>query len=227
MEMSSDGPISDAAKGATKAFLEWSTEKITLFVRKLRDKKLIFIQDKRTIEIVKEQYDSGESKFYQKYIKNKEHLLNVRLGLTLRKLEGDEERLHNLRDKIFKKYKVEGLHIAEFVQNGILNRCIGIFIQELVSLEDFERKIEEILKNIEKYAIFVLAINKVPDIIKKVDTLITAHSPPIFVVAGVKSAAKVVQESIDKLKIILKDYDFEGVSSGEKEILFFKRKISD
>ena len=56
------------------------------------------------------------AKFYSKYIKDKEILFLVKIGLTLRKLENDKERQHNLRDKIFRKFKVEGLHIAEFVQ---------------------------------------------------------------------------------------------------------------
>ena len=99
--MSSDNPLSDVAEGTTKGLLDWSAEKIVQFVQKLKDKKLAFIEEKKTIEVVKEQYNSGEAKFYQKYIHDKNLLFLVRVGLTLRKIEDDEDRVQNLRNKIY------------------------------------------------------------------------------------------------------------------------------
>ena len=55
--------------------------------------------------------------------------------------------------------------------------------------------------------------------------MINANSPCIFIISGFRTAAKIVQESVEQFKIILKDYELERVSAGEKEILFFKRKI--
>lgn len=222
--MPSNNPISDAAEGITQGFLEFSLQKIDLFVKKLRERKLAFIQDQKTIDVVKEQYRSGEAKFYQGYIKNKRLLFLVRLGLTLRKLEEDKERLHNLRDKIFRKERVEGLHIAEFAQNGVLNRYVGILLGELTSIEKLEEDIEEVLKNIDKHTIFVQGTSKKEEIIKTVDIKVKSHSPQFFIISGFKQAAKLVSESIDSFKIILEGYDFERFSSGEKEILFFKKK---
>jgi len=158
------------------------------------------------------------------FIKDKEILFIVRLGLTLRKLEVDKERLQNLRDKIFKKYKIKGLHIAEFVQNGILNRYVGILMDELISIENLEKEIEDILKNIEKHTIFVQVTTKKLDIIKNANTIVEAHSPSIFIISGIKAAAKIVRNSADQLKIVLNNYEFESFSSEEKENLFFKRK---
>lgn len=224
--MSSDNTISDISKGATKGLLEWSNEKISSLVRKFKDRKLTFIQDPKTIEIVKEQYISGESKFYHNYIKDNQILFLVRMGLTLRKLENDNERLQNLRDKIFKKYKVQGLHIAEFVQNGILNRYVGMLIEELTSIEDLERDIEEILKNIEKHALFIQGGIQCPEIVKKAFNIVSAHSPYIFIVSGIKSAAAVIKECAEKIETILKDYKLEKFSTSDKETLFFKRKLS-
>lgn len=224
--MPSDNPISDIAEGTTKGILDWSLDKITFFLQKLEHRELAFIEEQKTIDIVKEQYLSGESKFYGKYIKDKKFLFLARLGLSLRKMERDKERRVNLRDKIFKKYSVEGLHLAEFVENGILNRYVGILIEGLVSIEKLERDIEDILKNIEKYTIFVKWTSKKAEIIKKVDIMINANSPCIFIISGFGTAAKIVQESIEQFKVIMKDYDFERVSSGEKEILFFKRRTN-
>ncbi len=54
--MSSDEII----EGAVKGILDWSLDQIKSFATKLKDKKLAFIQDEKTIGIVKEQYRSGE-----------------------------------------------------------------------------------------------------------------------------------------------------------------------
>jgi len=223
--MSSEDPVSSAVEGATKGFLEFSSEKIILWIKKFKNKELAFIQNTQTIELVREQYNSGESKFYKNYVNDTRLLFLIRLGLTLRKLEEDKERQQNLRDKIFQKYKTEGLHIAEFVQSGVLNRYTGILIEELNSIENLQNEIEEVLKNIEKYTLFVKADSNKYEILKKVNVKAITNSPCIFIVSGFKNAAKLVSESVEDLKFLLKEYEFERFSSGEKEILFFKRNF--
>ena len=223
MVTSFDSLAPDVFEGATKGALEWTSEKIAFLVKKFKERKIAFIKEQKTIDIVKEQYASGEAKFYEKYIKDKEILLLLRMGLALRKLENDLERFENLRDKIHKKYKVQGLHIAEFVQNGMLNRYIGLLLETINSVEDVEKDIKEILKNIENHALFVDKYQKKEEVLKKTVIIITAHSPCIFVVAGVKVAAKTVRDCAGQLKLILKDYALEKFSTNEREILFFKR----
>src|SRR3989338_2628842 len=212
MEMSSKDVVSDATEGVAKAILDWSAEKINSFVKKLKERKLTFIQEPKTIEIAKESYRSGEAKFYKIYVKDRELLFLVQMGLTLRKLEHDEKRIQNLRDKIFRKYKVEGLHIAEFVQCGILNRYVGMLIDELESVEELGKEIEYVLKNIEKHALFVQGTSNKSEIVKKVTIIVNSHSPSVFIISGVKSAAKIVQGSMDIVKDVLKNYKFERVS---------------
>jgi len=222
--MSSESPIPDVVEGVTKGVLDWTAEKISDFVTKLKNKKLAFIQEPKTIEVVREQYNSGEAKFYQNYIKDKQLLFYVKLGLTLRKLENDEDRLRNLREKIFRKYGLNVLHIAEFVQNGILNRYVGILLEELTSIAKLEKDISETLSNIEKHTFFVQANHKKSDLLKKATIMISANSPSILIISGVKSAAKLISDNIEQLKEIMKDYEFERFAGGEKETLFFKRK---
>jgi FixJ family two-component response regulator len=124
----------DIIAGATKGALDWSVEFIKSLVEKFKDRKIAFIEDEETIKIVKEQYNSGELNFYKAYIQDKELLFIVKLGLTLRRMESDSQRRNNLRDKIFRKYEIRGLRIAQFVENGILNRYIGILIDNLFNL---------------------------------------------------------------------------------------------
>ena len=225
MVMSSNSPISDIAEGATKGFLEWSAGKISSLVQKLKERELAFIQERKTIDIVREQYNSGEANFYRIYVKDKELLLLIRMGLTLRRLEEDQERLQNLRDKIFRRYKVNGLHIAEFVQNGILNKYVGILIEELTAVEELEKNIENVLKNIEKHTLFIKVGNSPQEIVKKATILVHTHVPHIFIISGLKDAADVIRKCIEKLQTVLNEYKYERFSSNDKETLFFKRKL--
>ena len=143
--MTYDDIISDTTKGATEGFLNWSSNTIKELVSKLRHGNLGFIQDEKTIQIVKEQYNSGELAIYKEYIEDKEMLFLLKMGLTLRRLEkeNDATRKINLRNKIFNKYEVKGLHIAQFVENGILNRYVGILIDDIVSIDKFKKDLED------------------------------------------------------------------------------------
>jgi len=221
-------PIESASKGAVEGFLKWGEDFIKKLASKFKDKELAFIQDEKTIKRVKEQYRSGELSFYKEYIEDKEMLFLLKMGLTLRSLEKDkeEERKQNLRTKIFNKYKVKGLHIAQFVENGILNRYIGILIDDIVSLDKFKKDIMDILENIEKHVIFVKKDDEERDIIKQTTTIISSHLSMIFIVSGISSAAKIVKNCEERLKELLSDYELEKMSSGEKENLFFKRVLN-
>ena len=139
--MSSEDPVESLASGAAKGTLEWTSEFIKSLTLKFKDRKLAFIQDSETIQTVKEQYNSGELNFYKVYIRDKELLFLVKLGLTLRSLEKNDEKRQNLRNKIFKRYELFGLHIAQFVENGILNRYAAILLDNLKSVDDLKKKI--------------------------------------------------------------------------------------
>lgn len=225
--MSYEDAISNAVKGATEGFLNWGADVIKDLVSKLKERKLAFIQDEKTIQIVKEQYRSGELAIYKEYIEDKEMLFLLKMGLTLRRLEKDkeEERKRNLRTKIFNKYEVKGLHIAQFVENGILNRYVGILIDDIISIEKFKKDIMEILNNIEKHVLFVKTEDKDRDVIKQVLIIVASHKPMIFILSGILSAAKTIRNCEERLKELLTDYKLEKMSDGQKENLFFKRVL--
>ncbi len=145
------------------------------------------------------------------------------MGLILRKLEEeDKDRLANLRDKIYRKYDIKGLHIAQFVQNGILNRYIGISIDEMTTLDKFQEDILKVLHNIDKYVLFVEGTDNSSMVIQKV-TVMSVYDLPIFIVSGIGSAADIVKESEDRIKEFFQSCELEKMSKGKKEILFFKR----
>ena len=220
-------PIESASKGVMEGFLNWGEDLIKKLASKFRDKRLAFIQDEKTIKLVKEQYNSGELSFYKEYIEDKEMLFLLKMGLTLRSLERDkeEERKQDLRTKIFNKYNVKGLHIAQFVENGILNRYIGILIDDIVSIDKFKKDIINILENIEKHVLFVKSNDKERNLIKQVMTITSSNLSMIFIISGISYAAEIIRSCENRLKELLIDYELEKISSGEKENLFFKRII--
>jgi len=207
--------------------ISFSPEWIEKVIKKLNERKIAFIQDEKTIEIAKEVHHSGELKFYEKYIRNKDLLFQVRMGLVLRKVESDKERLHNLRDKIFHKFKEEGLHRAELVQNGILNRYLGILLDELPSIEELQKEIEDLLKNIEHYTVFVRSIDVPEKVMSAILSKIQSFSPPIFIVSGITPANNIIKECLEKhnLENELKkeDYLLERIETSEKIVLFFRK----
>lgn len=221
--MSSEDPLESVTSGAVQGALTWSADFIKSLAQKFRDKKLAFIQDSETIKLVKEQYNSGELNFYKVYINDKEILFIVKLGLTLRSLENDDTRRQNLRNKIFKKYESEGLHIAQFVENGVLNRYTAILIDNLKSVDDLKKKIIDTLNNINKHVLFVKTYDKDRNVIESVRSNVFANSPNIFVVSGVAAAAELVRKCEETITKLLTDYELEKISSGFKENLFYKR----
>ena len=212
---------SDVAEGITTALLKFSEEKIKQLVEHFKTNKLRFLGDSETIKIAKEIRDSGELIFYKAYIKDKSLLFNIKLGLILRKVENDSEKLSDLREKIKNKFQIRGLHIAYFVQNRILNRYVGILLDNLDSAEVLNKIIVDTLENIEKHVIFVDFRYKSRDIIRDA-MILSAQNPNILIISGAGSTRKEILDSESQLNSFLKNYELEKMSTQKKEILFFK-----
>lgn len=222
-------PIESASKGAVKGALEWGEDFIKNIAKKFKEKEVSFIEDKTTLEIAKEHYNSGELQVYKSYIEDKEKLMILRMGLVLRKLDkkGEKEKKQKLRENIMKKYEVKGLHVAQFVENGILNRYIGILLDDLDSVKRFKEKINEIIDNIEKYVIFVKSNDKERDVLNNSLKIVKTNLSMIFIVSGIGSAAKIIRNIEERLIELLEEYELEKMSKQDKESLFFKRIIKE
>ncbi len=215
---------SNISEGATTALLKFGETKIKQLAEYFRTKRVKFIGDSETIKIAKEVRDSGELIFYKAYIKDKNLLFNIKLGLILRKVENDYEKLQNLKEKVKSKYQIEGLHIAYFVQNGLLNRYVGILLDNLDSAETLNKIITKTLNDLDKHVVFVNSRYKSRDIIQEA-MILAAQNPNILIISGAGSTRKEVVNSESQLKGFLKNYELEKISSEKKEILFFKYLI--
>ena len=128
-------------------------------------------------------------------------------------------------NKIFDKFEVNGVRIAQFVENGILNRYIGILIDNMSSIIDFKDKIIYVLKNINKHVLFVKKEDSERSVIQHVTSSVASNSPLIYIISGKSSAAEIVRKCEGRLVQLLPDYILEKISSNEMENLFFKRLI--
>ncbi len=63
METPSDDPIARAAEGAAKAVINKGIDFIKTLAQKFKNRKIAFVQDKKTLENVREDLKSNELKF--------------------------------------------------------------------------------------------------------------------------------------------------------------------
>ncbi len=211
--MPSDTPdaiIEGVAKGATKGILEWSEEKFRELVEKINAGDLAFIEDSKTIEIVRTQRETPEYQYAKKLITNPQLRVPIEMGLTLRKLEGDPAKLRNLKTKILKRYDKRGLHIAEIVQAGIFGKYVGLLIGKTENEAELKEKLETILKDTEKYVVF---IKKDDDselsrkqIANEIITRINAIRPPAIIVFSSGSAVSHATEIVNTVEINVRGY---------------------
>jgi len=217
--------LKDVSEGTTRGIIKESKNSIKSFLEKLKNRKISFVQDPATIKRVIRQRKIGELKQYKLFVKDKEKIQIIIMGLTLRGLEKEKNnwRIMNLRTNIRIKYRLEGLHMAQAIQNGILSRYIISLLEQGFSMSDTKMQVEEFLNDIEKHICFVHSNKNAPQIVEEVKTKINAHNPNIFVLSGAGSAMKITMESHNLLLKENLPYIIEKYSNPIRELYFFNR----
>jgi len=219
----------DVIEGATKGVLSWSKEEVTALASKLRNKELAFIGDIDTIRIVKEQLKTGEWDISSKYVDDHELRILIQMGLTLRKLELEHEydRLQDLRTKILSKYNPSGLHIAQFVQRRILTSYLATAMPKISSVSELKSTINEMLKNVDKYVIFIQGEDKekIKNVVDKIITRIYAHRPKTFIIFSKHSTVPISAKVIKLLRKKISDYSIEQHVSDIGDSIYFLNEI--
>ena len=227
METHSNNPLSDIAEGATNSVIKNSIGGIKSLALKFINNQLLFIGDAETIKNVREQLKTNEELFYKIYIENKEKRNLILMGLAIRKMDktAQYQKRTNLQNKIFDKFKKEGLHLASLVQNGILSRYINILLENIESPEILKESIDDFLDNIENYVCFIKNEHSIEEIVGIVKTKIISHSPEVFIISGMGRAKEKARESYTQLsKLISLDYSCEINSTEKRELIFLTRK---
>lgn len=189
------------------------------------NRDIAFIQDVDTINTVKEQRNLSEYKYFKQYIVNSDYRILFQLGLTLRKFEKNNKRLTRLRDKIVLKYGESGLHIAQFVQNGLINKCVGNILESsTIDPEDLTGEIEKLFYNIENIVNYIEQFDNVDKKVKEITTKMLAHSPKLYIICSSKSAMGKCQQIINEVLKEIQNYAVELYKTDIKEVFFLKRK---
>ncbi len=170
-------PIESATKGITKGTYEHIEEKLDEWMRKFRQGDLAFIEDEKTVEIVRSQRRKPSWRIFRKYVKNPDIRLQIEMGLSLKALDNDMERLATLKRKIIAKFGSKGLHVAELSQVGLIDKYIWLLIDETSDEKDLHDGVEEIFKDIDRYVEFVKAEQDIDRTVKTIVTRIMSLKP--------------------------------------------------
>jgi len=214
----------DITEGITKGFLNWTKKQIVDLVKQYKNKDISFIGNKETIELVKDQLKTSEWSVYKNYIFDKKLRLLTQMGLALRRLGASRTKLQSLRDNILSKYGLSGLHIAQFVQNGLLGIYLGNVLTKAILPSELTDSINEILFNIDKYAVFVQEKDSADRKAEEIKVRIQANLPKVFILSGYGSASSVAKQIQDILEEeVNNEYVLEKYEDKEKYICFFSR----
>jgi len=221
-------PLVSATEGVVRGVLGWTEEKLKECVEKFRNRDLVFIRDKDTIQRAKDVRKKGEFAFFKHYVKGKEfqqYRIQFQLGLTLRSLEKKGLDFSGLKNTIFKKYDKQGLHIAQFVQNGIFSKYVGNLLEQDNTEHEIPREIIKVLHNIESTVSFIKKTDDIRQKSKEIVSKIYATSPQTFIIS---SSGNEAMKKCRKIKVIVmqdisSSYDDELFSSKHKEIYFLNR----
>ncbi len=199
-------PLESLARGAVKGVLDWSSERIPGLVKRLREKDIAFIQSPKNIEIVKKQREAEEYKLLQKYV-GKERLL-VLMGLALRAMENDQDRVKDLRDKIHDKYGRKGVHIVELVQIGLVTELLMRLLKIFGSHVDIQNTLTLFLDQSEDLALFIKKADerRIDRISKLVVERVDINPVHMMILCGSGYAMDVVEAILKKIAKDPRDY---------------------
>lgn len=219
--------IAGAAEGATRAVLSLSEEKLKALVARFLNRDVAFVQDVETINVAKEQRNTSEYDLFKRYIDDRQLCILFQMGLTLRKLERQKDRVASLRTKILNKYGSRGLHIAQLVQNGFFNKFLASCLARTPTTQQLTTEIRTFLDDIEKTAIFVREEDNVQARTIEIQVKILANSPKHFIVAGSGYAKEICAAIGEKLRDWIyrsaKDYNWEIYETQFEEVIFLSK----
>lgn len=221
--MSSDNPSVNIAEGVARAVIDWTADKIKEYAIKFKNREIAFVDDIETISIVKEQRETPEWEIFKQYIFDPDLRILFQMGLALKTLEKDNVRLVSLRNTILKKYHLNGLHLAQFVQNGFFGKYLANVLEKGLTRQGLRSEILDLLSNLDKMVVF---IKKDDDELMKTEEIVTkiyAHSPKTFIICSTKSAMGKCETIRKKVMKRITGYEFEFYKTDIKEIYFLNK----
>jgi len=221
--MSSEKPIVDATEGAIKGFLGWTEDKIKEYIAKFLNRDIAFVSNPEIITLAKKQRKTSQWRVFIRYIADSDLRIQFQMGLTLRELETQPKQLADLRGKILKKYGPNGLHIAQFIQNGFFGTFYGNILDRVTTPEKLKFEIENLFKNIEQMVAFIQVSDDVTKKTEEIYIKIMAHSPNTFLICSSGSAIIKCEEIKEKVMKRISGYVAELYKTEFKEVYFLNK----
>jgi hypothetical protein len=221
--MSSD-PLKSAVEGTVHALLTWSDEKVREYAQKFKQKDVLFLQDVETIEVALKQRKTSEWAIFRENIKDEKLRVLFLMGLTLRGIEGTPEKCIPVRDKIVKNYGIRGLHVAQFVQNGIFAKYIASFLERAFTPDQMRLEIENLFKNIELTNSFIQHDYDEDREVDKIGVRLLSNSPDTYVISGLMSAKEKCKTICQKVIARVPEYSVETYETELKIIIFLHKQ---
>jgi hypothetical protein len=219
----SEGPLESAAKGAVKGFLEWTAERVKEYAQKIKRKDAYLLQNVGSFEELIKQRKTTEFQIFRENIDDEDLRNCFQMGLTLRGIEDNPESCKALRNTILKTYKAKGLHVAQFVQNGIFAKFIGRYLEESLTPKEMKKEIQNLFDNIELTNSFVQVNDDIRIEVEKIVNRINSHNPRTYVISGLGSVKEKCRQIAREVLKRVNDYSLETYSTERKIIIFLNR----
>lgn len=192
------------AIGATKGFFEHWEEKLPIIITKLRNHEIAFVEDRKNFEVVISEGESSEFKLFRQFAPKGWPRILFKMGLALRQIERDQDRVKDLKDDVYRKFGKRGVHIAELAQRGIITQLVAQLAKIMANPSDVQAKLTNLLENVDEVTIFVTKkdAEHVEGICNRVKNKVDNSQPHLVIIFGSGFARDVV---LKVLKLVGRD----------------------
>jgi hypothetical protein len=220
----SSNPVADAAaKAAAEVAIKWTVEKVKQLAIKFQHRDVAFVEDLATIQFALKQRKTSEYAIFCENIADSKFRILFQLGLTLRGIETELEKCQNLRNTIIKKYGKEGLHIAQFVQNGIFARYYSKFLERGLTPEQLKEAIWTLFQHIDHTNSFVQANDNEEKTTDAIVSRINCYNPRTYSISGLRSVKGKVRFIASTVLKRIDGYSVEAYDTDIRVIVFLNR----
>ncbi len=226
-----DRLVEDAFKGATKAVIEEAPDLVEGFVNKFLNKEIAFIRDPKEITEIVEKKKLPEYATFAKFVNDPYLRLEFQMGLRLRELEkkSETDKIRILRTKLLESrdHGKRGLHVAEFVWNGLFPILYANLMQKSLTNDNLSFELNSFFKSIEQFTSFIQAKDKIAIKVREIITKIDTSNPDLFIILGIAMKSKAEEIKTNVMKNIA-DYTCDKYPSelANREIFLISHKAA-
>lgn len=194
-------PLETLAIGATKGFLEHWEEKLPGFITRLRNREIAFVEDRKNFDVVVSEGASSEFKLFRQFAPKGWPCILFKMGLALRVIEKEQDRVKAIKDDIYRKFGKRGVHIAELAQRGILTQLVAQLAKIMQNPVDVCTKLTNLLENVDEVTIFVTEKDAahIEGLCNRVKNKVDNSQPHLVIIFGSGFAMDVVLKILKRV----------------------------